>query len=249
MNKEKILGIIPARYASTRFPGKPLALINDKSMIQLVYEQTAKALDNVIVATDDQRIFEVVEKFGGKAVMTSEAHTSGTERCLEAAQIYSVHTATNFDVIINVQGDEPLIQSEIITLLADAFDEQEVEIATLVNKKSFSDEIKNPNKVKVVVSKNGYAKYFSRNQIPFVRNIDQINEINFYTHIGIYAYRFSVLQKICKLEISNTEKAEKLEQNRWLENDYRIKVLETDYQTIGVDTPEDLEKIIFFYKK
>lgn len=249
MNLDKIIGIIPARYASTRFPGKPLAIINGKPMIQYVYQQTAKALNNVVVATDDKRIFDAVMNFGGKAVMTSEKHKSGTERCLEAAEIYREKNNLNFEVIINIQGDEPLIQPEIISLLANAFDEKEVEIATLVNKRNFSDELNNPNLVKVVKSKQGFAQYFSRNLIPFVRNEQERANITFYTHIGIYAYRFETLQKICKLKLSNTENAEKLEQNRWLENDYKIKVLETEYQTIGVDTPEDLQKIIFLYKQ
>ncbi len=247
MRKNKILGIIPARYASSRFPGKPLALIAGKPMIQHVFEKVAKKLDYVVVATDDERIFDAVGKFGGTAIMTSEKHKSGTERCLEALEKFELQKNIGFDIVINVQGDEPLISPDVIHLLIGAFETEETQIATLANERFYSDELKNPNLVKLTLSKNGYARYFSRSLIPFVRNEQDKNLVKFYTHIGIYAYRTNVLKKICNLPETNTEIAEKLEQNRWLENDFRIKVVLTDYKTIGVDTPEDLEKVKEFF--
>ena len=247
MRKNKILGIIPARYASSRFPGKPLALIAGKPMIQHVFEKVAKNLDYVVVATDDERIFDAVEKFGGTAIMTSEKHKSGTERCLEALEKFELQKNIGFDIVINVQGDEPLISPDVIHLLIGAFETEEPQIVTLANEYPYSDELLNPNLVKLTLSKSGYARYFSRSLIPFVRNEQDKNQVKFYTHIGIYAYRTNVLKKICNLPETNTEIAEKLEQNRWLENDFRIKVVLTDYKTIGVDTPEDLEKVKEFF--
>ena len=247
MKRLKILGIIPARYASSRFPGKPLALIAGKPMIQHVYEKVAKSLDYVAVATDDKRIFDAVEKFGGTAIMTSPKHKSGTERCLEALEKFEQQKKINFDIIINVQGDEPLISPDVINLLKTAFENKDTEIATLANEVYYSDEIISPNLVKLTLSKNRFARYFSRYPIPFVRNEQDKMKVKFFTHIGIYAYRNDILKKICNLPETNTEIAEKLEQNRWLENDLKIKVILTDYKTIGVDTREDLEKVKNFF--
>ena len=247
MDKElHFIGIIPARYASTRFPGKPLALLGGKPVIQHVYEQARKALDEVVVATDDPRIFEAVDAFGGKAVMTREDHPCGTNRCLEALR----KTCTSFgenDVVINVQGDEPFIQPEQIELLKSCFP---TDIATLV--KPFTEEdgleaLRNPNSPKVVIAE-GRALYFSRSVIPYLRGVDEKEWLAesirrgtpYYKHIGMYAYRASVLEELVALPQSPLEKAESLEQLRWLEAGYTIRVAVTDTQTIGIDTPEDL---------
>lgn len=238
------LGIIPARYASSRFPGKPLADIAGKTMIHRVYLQASKALEKVVVATDDQRIFDEVNSFGGNVVFTSANHNTGTERCLEALEIFSEQQNTYFDIIVNIQGDEPLISPLAIKNLISVFSDLDVDIATLINKKPFSEELLNPNLVKVIKNNKHFAQYFSRNLIPYVRNSEDKNRLNFYTHVGIYAYRNQILKQISQLEQTNTEIAEMLEQNRWLENTYRIKTIVSDYFSIGVDTPEDLEKII-----
>lgn len=239
----KIAGIIPARYASTRFPGKPLAEIMGKSMIQRVYEQTAKAevLQKVIVATDDQRIFDHVKSWNGNVVMTEKQHPSGTDRCREAMEA----AAPDFDYVINIQGDEPFIDPEQISLLAGLLN-GDTELATLIKAIEDPADINNPNVVKVVTGKD-QALYFSRSAIPFFRNSSPENWINnhtYYRHIGIYAYRTDVLKKITELPIGKLEQAESLEQLRWLENGYSIKVAETDYHAVGIDTPEDLEKVI-----
>lgn len=236
-----ILGIIPARYASSRFPGKPLVDIAGKSMIQRVYEQAAKCADltDVMVATDDDRIFNHVIQFGGKAIMTGDHHQSGTDRCAEVAVIH-----TDYDVIINIQGDEPYIDPEQISKLAACFAAPDVQIATLIKRIKSEQELHNPNSPKVVVNKLNEAVYFSRSALPHIRGEQPENWLEFYTyykHIGIYAYRADVLQQITKLEVSALEKAEALEQLRWIENGYRIKVAETDFETYAVDTPADLE--------
>ena len=236
-----ILGIIPARYASSRFPGKPLVDIAGKSMIQRVYEQAAKCVDltDVMVATDDDRIFNHVAQFGGKAVMTGDHHQSGTDRCAEVAAIH-----TDYDVIINIQGDEPYIEPEQISKLAACFAAPDVQIATLIKRIKSEQELHNPNSPKVVVNKLNEAIYFSRSALPHIRGEQPENWLEFYTyykHIGIYAYRADVLQQITKLEVSALEKAEALEQLRWIENGYRIKVAETEFETYAVDTPADLE--------
>nr|WP_294790218.1 3-deoxy-manno-octulosonate cytidylyltransferase [uncultured Mucilaginibacter sp.] len=236
-----ILGIIPARYASSRFPGKPLVDIAGKSMIQRVYEQAAKCADltDVMVATDDDRIFNHVIQFGGKAIMTGDYHQSGTDRCAEVAAIH-----TDYDVIINIQGDEPYIDPEQISKLAACFAAPDVQIATLIKRIKNEQELHNPNSPKVVVNKMNEAVYFSRSALPHIRGEQPENWLEFYTyykHIGIYAYRADVLQQITKLEVSALEKAEALEQLRWIENGYRIKVAETDFETYAVDTPADLE--------
>ncbi|MEN8117596.1 MAG: 3-deoxy-manno-octulosonate cytidylyltransferase [Bacteroidota bacterium] len=244
MEKLKFLGIIPARYESTRFPGKPLAMLKDKPMIQWVYENASKALDQVCVATDDNRIFNAVEQFGGRVVKTLPTHQSGTDRCAEAADILS--KTIDFDVVINIQGDEPFIKPTQIELLKSRF-KDDTEIATLVKEIDSSEELFNPNRPKVVLDKNKDALYFSRSPIPFIRGKNEnewIANNTFWVHIGMYGFRADVLQKITKLEQGKLELAESLEQLRWLENGYKIKTAETSYQTIGIDTPEDLEKAL-----
>jgi len=236
----KFIAVIPARYQSTRFPGKPLALINEKPMIQWVYENVVKAVSEVWVATDDERIFKVVENFGGKAVKTLSTHQSGTDRCAEAARI--IINQTDFDVVINVQGDEPFIQPSQIELLKSCFS-TDAEIATLIKKIETTEELFNPNRPKVVTDNRQNALYFSRSSIPFVRGVENKNwleEHTFWAHIGMYAYKTEVLQKISKLKQGKLEQAESLEQLRWLENGFKIKTAVTEHQSIGIDTPEDL---------
>ncbi|ATP55857.1 3-deoxy-manno-octulosonate cytidylyltransferase [Pedobacter ginsengisoli] len=239
----KILGIIPARYASTRFPGKPLVQIKGKSMIQRVYEQAgkAKSLSEVIVATDDERIANEVQSFGGKFIFTASTHLSGTDRCAEVAA-----TVSGYDAIINIQGDEPYINPEQIDLLASCFIEKDVQLATLIKKIHTENELFNINIPKVVINTKGEATYFSRQTIPYVRNQEKENWLNthqFYKHIGIYGYTYPVLLEITKLAPSSLELAENLEQLRWIENGYRIKTKVTEIETIAIDTPEDLIKI------
>jgi len=241
----KILGIIPARYASTRFPGKPLVDIAGKSMIQRVYEQAKKCtqLSEVIVATDDDRIFEHVQGFGGKAVMTSSSHQSGTDRCAEVAEKHP-----EYDVIINIQGDEPYIDPEQISKLIGCFNDTDTQLATLIKKVSNEQELHNTNSPKVIINKNSEAIYFSRSPLPHIRGQEPQNWLQHFTyfkHIGIYGYRADILKQITKLPVSSLEKAESLEQLRWVENGYKIKVAETDIETIAIDTPEDLKKLIF----
>jgi len=238
----KIIGIIPARYASTRFPGKPLADINGKAMIQRVYEQSAKAtsLDKVIVATDDERIAACVEGFDGFVEMTESTHQNGTERCAEVA------TRNAADYYINIQGDEPFIQPGQIDTLAAILDGK-TELGTLVKKVEDDGMLDRPGVMKVVLNNRMEAMYFSRSCIPFVRDSrrkDWLQAHTFYKHIGIYAYRADVLGEITQLPKSSLEEAENLEQLRWLENGYTIKVAETTFESMGVDTPEDLERVL-----
>lgn len=246
----KFIAIIPARYASTRFPGKPLADMGGKPMIQRVYEQVKRAVHDVWVATDDSRIFETVQSFGGKAVMTSTDHRSGTDRIQEA---YS-KIGEDFDVVINVQGDEPFIQPEQIESLKECFDSKDVELATLVKpfkKEDGFDVLFNPNSPKVVINKKSEAIYFSRSIVPYIRDAhhtEWLDKHTFYKHIGMYAYRVDVLKEITQLSQSSLEKAESLEQLRWIENGYRIRVGYTDVETIGIDTPEDMERAIKLLK-
>lgn len=238
------VGIIPARYASTRFPAKPLAFLGGKQVIQHVYEQVSKVLDAVYVATDDQRIVEAVEAFGGKVVMTSSAHKSGTDRCREAVD----KIGKSFDVVINIQGDEPFIQPSQLKTLMECFSDIQTQIATLVkpfSEKSDWKDLQNANSPKVVIDSNDFALYFSRSVIPYIRGEEQekwLNQHVFYKHIGLYAYRLEVLNEITSLPQSSLELAESLEQLRWIENGYKIKVGKTNVETIGIDTPEDLEK-------
>jgi len=242
----KFIGIIPARYASTRFPGKPLADINGKPMIQRVYEQVKIALDDVVVATDDNRIESAVKAFGGAVVMTSNEHQSGTDRIAEAIEIIESEKKENYQVVINIQGDEPFIQPEQIIALKDCFQSPSTQIATLIKVIENPDEIFDMNKVKVVVNKNQRAMYFSRSPIPFLRGSDEkdwIKKQTYYKHIGMYAYRRDTLNEITKLPQSSLEIAESLEQLRWLENEYVIKTDITSHESIGIDTPEDLERV------
>lgn len=232
-------GIIPARYASSRFPGKPLAVIADKPMIRHVYEQCLSSrLDRIVVATDDERIFRAVEEFGGEVVMTSGDHPSGTDRCGEAAQILQLDTS---DGIVNIQGDEPFIRPEQINALIDAFDNPEVAISTLMTRLPNLPEAADPHTVKVIRRLNGKALYFSRYAIPFTRD-DENDTTVYYKHIGIYAYRNAVLQKIIGLPESYLERKEKLEQLRWLENGMDIYMVLCEYDGISIDTPGDLIK-------
>ena len=238
----RILGIIPARYASTRFPAKALADIGGKSMIQRVYEQSVKArqLDQVIVATDDERILNHVKNFGGQAVMTSENHHSGTDRCFEA-----LSKTGDYEYVINIQGDEPFISPEPIDSLAAVLDGI-TELATLVKIIDSEDILFNVNVPKAVLNKQNEVMYFSRQTIPYLRNAEQhawLDSHVFYKHIGIYAYRSDVLAEITKLPVSALEKAESLEQLRWLENGYSIKAVITSDDSHGVDTPDDLERV------
>lgn len=240
----KFIGIIPARYASTRFPAKPLAMLGGKPVIQRVYEQVAGVLDDVCVATDDERIEKAVEAFGGKVVMTSVNHKSGTDRCYEAY----CKAGKGYDVVMNIQGDEPFIQRSQLEAVKACFDDEATQIATLV--KPFRpedgfDALENVNSPKVVVNRQMQALYFSRSIIPFQRSRDRkdwlANHV-YYKHIGLYAYRASVLKEITALPQSPLELAESLEQLRWLENGYTVKVGISDVETIGIDTPQDLER-------
>ncbi|MDO4759065.1 MAG: 3-deoxy-manno-octulosonate cytidylyltransferase [Rikenellaceae bacterium] len=240
----KFIAIIPARYASTRFPGKPLAMLGGKPMIQRVYEQVCGILDDAVVATDDERIYEAVKAFGGKVEMTSTEHRSGTDRCWEA---YCKQGST-YDVVVNVQGDEPFIRAAQLEALKACFEDPKTDIATLVKPFSEADglaALENPNSPKVVVDAAHQALYFSRSVIPYLRNVPReewLRNHTFYKHIGIYAFRTEVLQAVTSLPQSTLEKCESLEQLRWLENGYKIGVGVTDIETIGIDTPEDLAK-------
>ena len=246
----KFIGVIPARYASTRFPGKPLAMLGGKSVIQRVYEQVSSVLDSAYVATDDERIRQAVEAFGGKAVMTSPDHKSGTDRIEEAVQ----KIGGSFDVVINIQGDEPFIQRSQLEEIIRCFDDDETQIATLgkpFDKAQGFAAVENPNSPKIVVDNRGYALYFSRSVIPFIRGketAEWMDHYPFLKHLGIYAYRTEVLHEITRLPQSSLELAESLEQLRWLQNGYRIKVGLTDVETVGIDTPEDLERAEAFLK-
>lgn len=244
MSSLRFVAVIPARFASTRFPGKPLADIGGKPMIQRVYEQVSKALDDVYVATDDLRIYDAVVAFGGKVIMTSSHHRSGTDRCYEAFTKIDEY----FDVIVNVQGDEPFIQPEQIETLKNCFADVNTQIATLAKRVTETDGtefLQNANNPKLVVNKRDEAMYFSRSVIPYKRGEAPEKWIvthEYLKHVGIYAYRADVLGELTALEPSSLEIAESLEQLRWLENGYRIKVGYTDVETVGIDTPEDLEK-------
>lgn len=235
------IAIIPARFASTRFPGKPLAVLGGKTVIQRVYEQVSTVLDQVYVATDDQRIYDAVMQFGGHAVMTRTDHKSGTDRICEALDKIGGH----YDVVINVQGDEPFIQpSQIRTVMA-AFDDPMTQIATLGKRFDSIEAVENPNSPKIVTDNAGFALYFSRSPIPFVRGKEHnqwLAAYPFLKHIGLYAYRANVLHEVTRLPQSSLELAESLEQLRWLQNGYRIKVGLTDVETVGIDTPDDLRR-------
>ncbi len=237
----KFTAIIPARYASTRFPGKPLAILGGKTVIQRVYEQASAVLDEVYVATDDERIADAVGNFGGRAVMTRTDHKSGTDRIEEAVE----KTGTDADVIINIQGDEPFVQQSQIETLMRLFDNADTQIGTLGKRFDDMGAVQNPNSPKIVTDKNGFALYFSRAIIPYIRGKEQsewLSSFPYLKHLGLYAYRREVLREITRLPQSPLEIAESLEQLRWLENGYRIRVGLTDVETVGIDTPEDLQR-------
>ena len=243
----RFTAIIPARYASTRFPGKPLAILGGKPVIQRVYEQVSSVLSEVYVATDDQRIYDTVELFGGRAVMTRSDHKSGTDRIQEAVE----KTGATADVIINVQGDEPFIQPSQIQTLMQLFDAPETQIGTLGKLFESLEAVENPNSPKIVVDERGFALYFSRSVIPFIRGVEReewFGQYPFLKHLGVYAYRREVLSQVTRLPQSSLEKAESLEQLRWLQNGYRIRVGLTDVETVGIDTPEDLARAEEFLK-
>lgn len=240
----KLIAIIPARYASSRFPGKPLAQLGGKPVIRRVYEQVTQVIPEAVVATDDERIARAVEAFGGRAVMTSAEHRSGTDRCWEAYR----KLGAEYDVVINVQGDEPFIRPDQIETIMRCFDDPNTQIATLV--RPFTEEdglaaLENPNSPKVVLDAESHAIYFSRSVIPYLRGVDRSEWLarhTFYKHIGMYAFRVGALAEVTALPQSTLEKAESLEQLRWLENGYRIGVGISDVETIGIDTPEDLAR-------
>ncbi|MDR0348366.1 MAG: 3-deoxy-manno-octulosonate cytidylyltransferase [Tannerella sp.] len=246
------LGIIPSRYASTRFPGKSLVDIDGKTMIQRVYEQAQPAVDKLYVATDDERIAEAVKRFGGNVLLTSEKHNSGTDRCYEA---YCKVGEGEDAVVVNIQGDEPFIRPEQLELLKSCFSESDTQIATLVKPfdkdGNFEQTLFNPNTPKVVLNSRNEAMYFSRSVIPYIRgrhHTQWLRTYTFYKHIGLYAYRADILKEITALPPSPLETAESLEQLRWLQNGYRIKTAITTLETIGIDTPADLEKALAYLR-
>ena len=240
----RVLAIIPARYASTRFPAKPLAILGGKMVVERVYDQVRKAVEKVVVATDDERIYDAVRSFGGEVVMTSTEHNSGTDRCAEAYEKLGYEA----DIVINIQGDEPFIAPEQINTLIACFENDAIDIATLV--KPFAESngveaLENPNSPKVVINGANEAIYFSRSVVPYLRGVEREEWLKchtFYKHIGIYAFRANALKEVTTLPQSPLEKAEKLEQLRWLESGYKIGVGLTDIETVGIDTPEDLER-------
>ncbi|WP_334167342.1 3-deoxy-manno-octulosonate cytidylyltransferase [Phocaeicola paurosaccharolyticus] len=246
----RYIGIIPARYASTRFPAKPLAMLGGKMVIQRVFEQVSGVLDEVYVATDDERIEAAVKSFGGNVVMTSTNHKSGTDRCYEAY----TKVGAGYDVVVNIQGDEPFIQRSQLESIKNCFSDESTQIATLVKPYTESDGIEaleNVNSPKVVVDNRMNAIYFSRSVIPFLRGVDKADWLKrqtYYKHIGLYSYRAEVLKEITRLPQSALEMTESLEQLRWIENGYKIKVGISDVETIGIDTPEDLERAEEFLK-
>lgn len=246
----KIIGIIPARYASTRFPGKPLAVINGKSMVMRVYEQALKAasLNEVVVATDDMAIFKHVQLQGGKVVMTRNDHKTGTERCYEV--VAKAIDYQDGDAVINIQGDEPYIDPSQIETVAMLMKKNDVELATLVKKITAQEELFNPNVVKAVIGQNDKVLYFSRQALPFLRGVDSgqwLDNLDFYKHIGIYGYRVKTLRQIVALPMGRLEEAESLEQLRWLENGLNIHFATTTHESIAVDVPEDLVKLMNNY--
>lgn len=244
----KFIAVIPARYSSSRFPGKPLAVLAGKPVIQRVYEQVTKVLSEAWVATDDERIYNTVSDFGGKAVMTRQDHKSGTDRIEEAVE----KIKTDADVIVNIQGDEPFIQPSQIETVCKQFDNPSTQIATIGKPFTSMEAVENPNSPKIVTDVNGFALYFSRSVIPYVRGVEEkkwLSHFPFLKHLGIYAYRREVLREITRLPQSPLEKAESLEQLRWLQNGYRIRVGITNVETVGIDTPDDLRRAEEFLKK
>lgn len=243
----KFIGIIPARYASTRFPGKPLALLGGKPVIQHVYEKVAAVLEAAYVATDDERIYDVVKSFGGQVVMTRTDHKSGTDRIEEAIE----KIGGEWDVVVNVQGDEPFVAKSQLDTICHCFDDPTTQIATLGKPFESMEAVQNPNSPKIVVDNMGFAMYFSRSVIPYVRGKEMSSWLTHYPflkHLGIYAYRKDVLHQVTQLPQSSLEIAESLEQLRWLQNGFKIKVGTTDVETVGIDTPQDLERAEEFLK-
>lgn len=243
----KFIGIIPARYASTRFPGKPLALLGGKPVIQHVYEKVAAVLEAAYVATDDERIYDVVKSFSGQVVMTHTDHKSGTDRIEEAIE----KIGGEWDVVVNVQGDEPFVAKSQLDTICHCFDDPTTQIATLGKPFESMEAVQNPNSPKIVVDNMGFAMYFSRSVIPYVRGKEKSSWLTHYPflkHLGIYAYRKDVLRQITQLPQSSLEIAESLEQLRWLQNGFKIKVGTTDVETVGIDTPQDLERAEEFLK-
>lgn len=243
----KFIGIIPARYASTRFPGKPLALLGGKPVIQHVYEKVAAVLEAAYVATDDERIYDVVKAFGGQVVMTRTDHKSGTDRIEEAIE----KIGGEWDVVVNVQGDEPFVAKSQLDTICHCFDDPTTQIATLGKPFESMEAVQNPNSPKIVVDNMGFAMYFSRSVIPYVRGKEESSWLTHYPflkHLGIYAYRKDVLRQVTQLPQSSLEIAESLEQLRWLQNGFKIKVGTTDVETVGIDTPQDLERAEEFLK-
>lgn len=243
----KFIGIIPARYASTRFPGKPLALLGGKPVIQHVYEKVATVLEAAYVATDDERIYDVVKSFGGQVVMTRTDHKSGTDRIEEAIE----KIGGEWDVVVNVQGDEPFVTKSQLDTICHCFDDPTTQIATLGKPFESMEAVQNPNSPKIVVDNMGFAMYFSRSVIPYVRGKEKSSWLTHYPflkHLGIYAYRKDVLRQVTQLPQSSLEIAESLEQLRWLQNGFKIKVGTTDVETVGIDTPQDLERAEEFLK-
>ncbi|MNJ88735.1 3-deoxy-manno-octulosonate cytidylyltransferase [compost metagenome] len=240
----RILGIIPARHGSSRFPGKPLIDLKGKTMIRRVVEGASKSalLTDLIVATDDQRILEEVTAFGGKVMMTDSKHPTGTDRCAEIVR----NLPGKYDVVINIQGDEPLVDARQLDQLLQAFSDPTVQIATLASRKIEMEDILNPNRIKVVIDKNHSALYFSRSPIPNFANAkgEPLEIYPFLRHIGLYAYRSEVLLELSNLEETKLEQIESLEQLRWLYNGYSIRVVETEIETPNIDTPEDVEKVM-----
>lgn len=243
----KFIGIIPARYASTRFPGKPLALLGGKPVIQHVYEKVAAVLEAAYVATDDERIYDAVKSFGGQVVMTRTDHKSGTDRIEEAIE----KIGGEWDVVVNVQGDEPFVAKSQLDTICHCFDDPTTQIATLGKPFESMEAVQNPNSPKIVVDNMGFAMYFSRSIIPYVRGKEKSSWLTHYPflkHLGIYAYRKDVLRQVTQLPQSSLEIAESLEQLRWLQNGFKIKVGTTDVETVGIDTPQDLERAEEFLK-
>ena len=243
----KFIGIIPARYASTRFPGKPLALLGGKPVIQHVYEKVAAVLEAAYVATDDERIYDAVKSFGGQVVMTRTDHKSGTDRIEEAIE----KIGGEWDVVVNVQGDEPFVAKSQLDTICHCFDDPTTQIATLGKPFESMEAVQNPNSPKIVVDNMGFAMYFSRSVIPYVRGKEEsscLTHYPFLKHLGIYAYRKDVLRQVTQLPQSSLEIAESLEQLRWLQNGFKIKVGTTDVETVGIDTPQDLERAEEFLK-
>lgn len=243
----KFIGIIPARYASSRFPGKPLALLGGKPVIQHVYEKVAAVLEAAYVATDDERIYDVVKSFGGQVVMTRTDHKSGTDRIEEAIE----NIGGEWDVVVNVQGDEPFVAKNQLDTICHCFDDPTTQIATLGKPFESMEAVQNPNSPKIVVDNMGFAMYFSRSVIPYVRGKEMSSWLTHYPflkHLGIYAYRKDVLRQVTQLPQSSLEIAESLEQLRWLQNGFKIKVGTTDVETVGIDTPQDLERAEEFLK-